>query len=129
MLLFCLTAFVFSQESIEKTLKLFQGYKMISDILLERTGAQGGGGGGSGKRGGGVSMTIKSNLTLQSILKLLQAVFKLVVSESVRVLVDVLIFHSDSSPNHQQSLKILRECRPFLKYIVTAAVQKIHHVS
>lgn len=35
---------------------------------------------------------------------------------------------SDSSPNHQQPLKVLRDSQAFPKYVVNSAVQKIHQV-
>lgn len=62
-----------SQESAEQTLKLFQGYKRIADICQEKGGAQGGGAGG--KKVGGVLTGARSNLTLQFVVKLLQALF------------------------------------------------------
>ena len=59
--------FYSSQESTEKTLKLFQGYKRIADICQE-------GGGAGGKKAAG-ALTAKSNLTLQFVVTLLQALF------------------------------------------------------
>lgn len=61
-----------SQESVEQTLKLFQGYRRIADICQEKGGAQGGGAGG--KKAGSLAGA-KSNLTLQFVVKLLQAFF------------------------------------------------------
>ena len=63
-----------SQASMEQTLKLFQGYRRIADILQEKAGAQGGG--ASGKKVGGALGAVKSNLTLQFVVNLLQALFK-----------------------------------------------------
>ena len=64
---------VYSMESAEQTLKMFQCYKRILDILQEKGGAQGGGAGGR-KVGG--ALGTKSNLTLQVVVKFLQALFR-----------------------------------------------------
>ncbi len=59
---------------MEQVLKLFLGYKRIADVLQEKPGAPGGGAGA--KKVGGALGTVKSNLTLQFVVKLLQALFK-----------------------------------------------------
>jgi hypothetical protein len=59
---------------MEQTLKLFQGYRRIADILQEKAGPQGGG--ASGKKMGGPLGGAKSNLTLQFVVQLLQALFR-----------------------------------------------------
>ena len=40
----------------------------------------------------------------------------------------VLFAPSDSTPNHQQPLKVLRDSQAFPRYAVTVAVHKLHQV-
>lgn len=35
---------------------------------------------------------------------------------------------SDNIPSHQQSLSVLRDSQPFVKYILNVSLQKIHQV-
>lgn len=67
-----------SQESMERTLKLFQRYRKISDIVQESQ-VSGGDGGGGGKRAG-AAVVSKSILTLSCVIKLLRALFQCVVA-------------------------------------------------
>ena len=65
----CLTC---SQESCELSLKLYQCYKRLADIVQEKVEA----GGRRPSTSGGGAMASKSNLSLQCVVHMLKALFE-----------------------------------------------------
>ncbi|XP_005098563.1 Fanconi anemia group I protein [Aplysia californica] len=96
----------FSAESCDNTVKLFSNLTKLSAVVKEKSA-------GGGKKGRSTTAPKVSNslLSLDCVSNLLSAVVE------------------DQTPDHAEGLTKLRDCKEFLPYLVSVALQKLGQVS